>query len=223
MHVRPQRLVDRYLSPGDSLSEILFGLIMTLTFTLGAGVLVRESPDAARELLAATIGCNLAWGIIDALMYLGGQRFERGRKERLADAIRSAASEDEASRLVAGELDELLAHVTEPGDRDALYRKIAHSVQRNELPPRGIAGDDVRGALASFLLVLFSSIPAAVPFLFIERSWVALRISNAILIGLLFVVGYRWARHTNLPPVRVGLALTVGGVALVAVAIALGG
>ncbi len=31
--------LDRFLDPGDSLSEILFGLIMTLTFTLGAGII----------------------------------------------------------------------------------------------------------------------------------------------------------------------------------------
>ena len=95
-------LLDRALAPADSLSEILFGLIMTLTFTLGAGVLVREEPDAARELLLATLGCNIAWGLIDALMYLAGQRFERGRRARLADAIRAEATEDRAARIVAG-------------------------------------------------------------------------------------------------------------------------
>ena len=30
-------LMHRYLDPASSLGEILFGLIMTLTFTLGAG------------------------------------------------------------------------------------------------------------------------------------------------------------------------------------------
>src|SRR3990172_207312 len=94
----PKGLVDRYLAPGDSLSEILFGLIMTLTFTLGAGILVREDPGAARELLAATIGCNIAWGLIDGLMYLAGQRFEHGRRARLRDAIRAAFSSFGAAR-----------------------------------------------------------------------------------------------------------------------------
>ena len=219
----PKGLVDRYLDPGDSLSEILFGLIMTLTFTLGAGVLVREGPEAARELLAATIGCNVAWGIIDGLMYLAGQRFEHGRRARLSDAIRAAASEENAARLVAEELDELLSGVTDSSDRDSLYRKIAHTVRSAEPSSRGAAREDVTGAIASFCLVFFSSIPAALPFLFMEDSWVALRVSNAILIGLLFAVGYRWARHTNLRPMRVGLSLMVGGVALVLIALALGG
>ena len=217
------KLVDRYLAPGDSLSEILFGLIMTLTFTLGAGILVREDPTAARDLLIATVGCNVAWGIIDALMYLAGQRFESGRRAGLRHSIRNEANEDRAVRLVASELDELLSRVTESSDRDALYRKIVRSVREKAAPSGRLTREDAYGAVAAFWLVFFSSVPAALPFVFVEEAWVALRISNAILIGLLFVVGYRWARHTDLPPLRVGLALLVGGVSLVLVAIALGG
>ncbi len=216
-------VVDRYLAPGDSLSEILFGLIMTLTFTLGAGLMVREDPDAARELLIATVGCNLAWGLIDALMYLAGERFERGRRARLVDAVRAEASEEGAIRRVAGEFDPLLERVTEESDRAALYRKIARSVREEEPPSLRVTREDVYGAIASFVLVFSCSIPAALPFVFFEEAWTALRYSNAILIGLLFVVGYHWARHTSLPPKRVGFALMVGGLGLVLIAIALGG
>ena len=215
--------LDRFLDPGDSLSEILFGLIMTLTFTLGAGILVREDPDAARELLIATVGCNIAWGLIDALMYLAGQRFERGRRARLRETILSEASEDKAIRLVAGELDELLERVTEPNDRDSLYRKIVRSIREGGSSTAGLTRQDVRGAIASFFLVFLSTVPAALPFAFVDDARTALRLSNAVLIGLLFVVGYRWARHTSLRPLRTGVSLMVGGLALVLIAIALGG
>ena len=83
-------LVRKYLEPGESLAEILFGLIMTLTFTLGAGLLVEEGPQAVRQLLVATVGCNIAWGIIDGALYVVGQIFERGRMARLGDMIRRA-------------------------------------------------------------------------------------------------------------------------------------
>jgi VIT1/CCC1 family predicted Fe2+/Mn2+ transporter len=219
----PKAFVDKYLDPGDSLSEILFGLIMTLTFTLGAGIMVSEEPDALRDLLIATVGCNVAWGTIDGLMYLAGERFERARRARLADTIRAEASEEKAARRVAEEFDELLEPVTEESDRAALYRKIARSI-RAEAPSAGFTRrEDVYGAVASFFLVLFCSIPAALPYAFFDEAWTALRVSNAILIGLLFVVGYHWARHTNLPPMRMGFSLMVGGVALVLMAIALGG
>jgi VIT1/CCC1 family predicted Fe2+/Mn2+ transporter len=219
-----QGLLDRFLDPGDSLSEILFGLIMTLTFTLGAGILVREDEGAARELLVATVGCNIAWGLIDALMYLAGQRFERGRRVRLRETIRGEASEDKAIRLVASELDELLERVTEADDRDSLYRKIVRSIREGGASTTaGLTRQDVYGAVASFFLVFLTTVPAALPFAFVADAREALRLSNAILIGLLFVVGYRWARHTSLKPLRTGVSLMVGGLALVLIAIALGG
>src|SRR6185312_3742025 len=54
----------------QSAGEILFGLIMTLTVTLSAGLAADEGRAGVRQLLAAAIGCNLAWGIIDAVMYV---------------------------------------------------------------------------------------------------------------------------------------------------------
>jgi len=56
-------LMHRYLDPASSLGEILFGLIMTLTFALGAGIIIEEEGrEGARQLLIAVIGCNIAWG-----------------------------------------------------------------------------------------------------------------------------------------------------------------
>jgi VIT1/CCC1 family predicted Fe2+/Mn2+ transporter len=120
-----------------------------------------------------------------------------------------------------GELDELLERVTEESDRaPCTARSRARSGGE---PPRETHAGRRHGAIASFFLVFSCSVPAALPFVFFDEAWTALRFSNAILIGLLFVVGYHWARHTNLPPKRVGFALMVGGLALVLMAIALGG
>jgi len=212
-----------YLDPGDSLSEILFGLVMTLTFTLGAGVLVRESPDAWRELLAATVGCNLAWGIIDGVMYVGAQLFERGRRLRIVRAIQSGASEDEAVAAVAGELDNLLEPIASSAERATLYRRVAENVRKAGSPAAILTRADLYGAAQSFALVFFSSVPAALPFLFIHEAHRALRVSNALLIAMLFLVGYRWASYTPAPGWLVGLALVLAGVGLVVVAVLLGG
>jgi hypothetical protein len=66
------RFVRRYLDPASQLSEILFGLIMVLTVTLTAGLSVTEGKAGVRQLLIAVIGCNLAWGIIDAVTQASG-------------------------------------------------------------------------------------------------------------------------------------------------------
>ncbi|MFI5316321.1 MAG: VIT family protein [Myxococcota bacterium] len=220
-----QSFIDKYLDPAESLSEVLFGVIMTLTFTLGAGILVRaDDASAAQQLLIAALGCNVAWGTIDAAMYLGGQLFERGRLMRLGRAIRVAPDEASSLALVASEFDELMLGVSTPEERERLYRAIAANVRAR--PARGGAGlgrADFWGALASFWLVVLSSIPAAIPFLLIADARRALRVSNALLLALLFLVGYRWARHTPANPWLVGTGLLVAGVALVALAIQLGG
>ena len=217
-------LLHRYLDPATSLAEVLFGLIMTLTFTLGAGIIIEdEGREGARELLIAVIGCNIAWGVIDGALYLVNEWFDRGRLRRLGQAIRDAPDEKAAKSLVAGELDELLEDVTAVPEREALYARIAANVRAK--PPRAntVGKSDFMGAFTSFWLVVITSAPAAIPFLLFDDARFALRISNAILLAFLFVTGYFWARFTLGKPWLVGLTLLVGGFVLVAVAILLGG
>ncbi len=214
-----------HLDPATALSEVLFGLIMTLTFTLSAGLLIEDEGRAgARQLLIAVIGCNLAWGIIDAALYLTGELFNRGRLRKLGHAIRKAPSQAVAVAHVSEELDPLLTGVLEPPERDRLYRRI---VERIETKPYGdvvrITREDWKGAFASFWLVLLSSLPAAAPFLLIDTARLALRVSNALLLGLLFLTGYWWAHYTLGKPWLVGTAFLGIGLALVIAAIALGG
>lgn len=213
----------RHLSAGERLGEVLFGLIMTLTFTLTAGFVVGEDRSAVRDLLAATIGCNIAWGIIDGGLLILGRVFDRGRVQRLGQAIRKTHGEDEALAAVASELDEMLEPIASPDSRRALYREVLANVRA--APPRraGVRGEDWLAAVVVFWLVFFSSLPAALPFLFIDEPWVALRVSNAILVGLLFVIGFRWAGYTSINPWRAAVSMTFIGIVLVATAIALGG
>jgi VIT1/CCC1 family predicted Fe2+/Mn2+ transporter len=215
--------LSKHLEPGDSLSEILFGLIMTLTFTTGAGLMVGQSRDAIRDLLIATIGCNVAWGIIDAAFYVTGNLYERARLARAGEKIRGADSDAAAASVVEEELMDLIGTVGDAEERADLYRRVARLVRASERRPLGITGADLRGAVASFWLVFFASIPAAVPFLVFRNAWIALRVSNAILVCLLFLTGYLWARHTALRPWLAGTTFLVAGVALVSVAVALGG
>lgn len=217
-------LRQRWLDPATSLGEVLFGLIMTLTFTLGAGIIIEEEGrEGARQLLIALIGCNIAWGVIDGALYVVGQLFDRGRSRRVGLAVRQAPDERAAIGLVAGELDDMLAGVTSEAERAALYRRIAVNVRDAPPTPNPITKADFKGAFASFWLVVLSSAPAAIPFLIIDEAHFALRVSNAILLAFLFITGYWWARFTLGKPWLVGLMFLLGGMGLVWVAIQLGG
>jgi hypothetical protein len=216
--------MHRFVDPATSLGEILFGLIMTLTFTLGAGIIIEdEGREGAKQLLIAVIGCNIAWGIIDGALYLVGQLFDRGRLRRVGRLIRQAPTRTRAESLVATELDDLLVDVTTDGERVDLYRRIVDNLHAKPPAPNAVTKADMAGALTSCLLVIVTSVPAAIPFLLFDDARFALRVSNAILVGLLFFTGYSWARYTLSKPWLVGFGFLFGGIALVVAAIALGG
>src|SRR5262245_66293704 len=67
------------LDPMERLSEVLFGLIMVLTYTGTLGVVTADRMQINTMLIGA-VGCNLAWGIIDAGMYLMACVHEQGRR-----------------------------------------------------------------------------------------------------------------------------------------------
>jgi VIT1/CCC1 family predicted Fe2+/Mn2+ transporter len=216
------RFVER-LDPGERMGELLFGLIMVLTFTLGAGIELAGDRDETRELLIAALGCNAAWGIIDAALYLMARLSERGRIHRLVRAIQAAPDREQALALVEAELDERLPAVVRPEVRAALDEHVLERVRAMKLARNRVTAADLWAALAVFWLVFLTALPAVVPFLVIRDPQIAMRSSNAILIGLLFYVGWRWAGYTGASPWRTGLFMALIGVALVIVAIALGG
>jgi hypothetical protein len=215
------RFVER-LDPGERLGEVLFGLIMVLTFTLGAGIELGDREEN-RELLIAALGCNTAWGIIDAALYLIGRLSERGRLHRLVAAVQAAPAAEAARALLSRELDERLPGVIAPQMRAALDAHVLERVRELKPGRNRLTGDDVVAAIAVFWLVFLTALPAAVPFLLIQDPQLAMRASNAVLIGLLFYVGWRWAGYTGAGRWRTALFISLLGVALVLVAIPLGG
>jgi VIT1/CCC1 family predicted Fe2+/Mn2+ transporter len=216
--------MHRYLDPASSLGEILFGLIMTLTFTLGAGLIIEdEGHEGARQLLIAVIGCNVAWGIIDGALYLVGELFDRGRARKLGMAIRASADKSAATALVAEELDPVVSGVLDESERATLYVRIAENIRQKSAAATRVGKEDWMGAFTSFWLVVITSAPAAIPFLLFDDARFALRVSNAILLGLLFLSGYWWSRYTLGRPWLTGIIFLLGGGLLVLAAIALGG
>ena len=71
-------VMKRALDPIDRLSEVLFGLIMVLTFT-GSLSVYEAGREDVRTMLVGALGCNVAWGLIDAVFYLMGCLAEKGR------------------------------------------------------------------------------------------------------------------------------------------------
>ena len=92
----PKRILD----PMDRISEVLFGLIMALTFTSTLGVVTADNIRVPTMLVAA-LRCNLAWGLIDGGVYLMARLNERGRNLIKWRAVRKAADANAAHRKSA--------------------------------------------------------------------------------------------------------------------------
>ena len=94
------------------------------------------------------------------------------------------------------------------------------------LPPESretrFGREDHLAALGVFLLVFLCLFPVAVPFLLIDDVQLALRLSNAVAIGMLFLTGFEFGRQVG-RPWRTGFLMVSIGIALVAIAMALGG
>ena len=220
MSNEPMKSSKRVLEPYERIAEVLFGLIMVLTFTGSLSVAQADRAEI-RTMLIGALGCNLAWGIIDSIFYLMGCLSEQGRGIRSLRTLRKAASPEEAHRVIADELPPMVAATLNPTDYESMRQKL---VQLPEPPSRPRLGkDEWLGALAVFLWVFLVTFPVALPFIFMHNPGPALRISNAIAIVLLFLTGYAFGRVAQYRPWLTGLAMIVLGSSLVAITIALGG
>ena len=214
--------VQRHLDPASRMGEVLFGLIMVLTMTLTAEV-AAGGHAPAHELLAAAIGCNIAWGIIDAFMYLMHILVTRGESVRLARAVREAPTPDNALATIQDQVGEELDPLLPPDDRTHVYQRIRQHLLESQPTKPSLTRKDFFGAIACFWLVFLSCLPAAVPFLLVSDPVRALRISNALLLVMLFLVGYRWAAYAGTNRFAAGFISLAVGLLLVGVAILLGG
>jgi hypothetical protein len=215
--------VQRYLDPASRLGEILFGLIMVLGVTLTAGVTVAEGKEGVRGLLYSALGCNIAWGIIDGVMYIMNCITVRSEESRLIRAIRRAPDPGAALAIVRRELEPKLRRLAAPAAREALYPSILERLSHAEPTKTRVTRDDVYGAIACFWLVFVSCLPAAIPFLIFSTPGTALRVSNGLLIAMLFAVGHKWAQYNETNRLLAGLAMLTIGMLLVGVAVLLGG
>jgi hypothetical protein len=208
----------RPLEPVERVSEALFGLIMVLTFTCSIHVAEAGREDV-RTMLIGAFGCNLVWGVIDAVLYLMGCLAERGNSIATVRAVRGASTPQEGQKIIADALPRVIALRPEELER------VRQELDRLPEPPRRprLTGTEWLAALGIFLWVFLITFPVTIPFLVVHDVGLALRISNAIAIVLLFVAGYAFGRTSGLRPWWTGFLMVLLGGGLVAATITLGG
>jgi VIT1/CCC1 family predicted Fe2+/Mn2+ transporter len=209
----------RVLDPLDRFSEVIFGLIMALTFTCSLSV-ATSGRQEVREMLIGALGCNLAWGIVDGVMYVLTSMVQRAREYAMVHAVKSV-DDATARRLVHAHMSGALAPAADEAwlDRSVALLRTMTTPARRAM----VTGKDLRGAIGVLLLVFLATLPVAVPFMLIPGPERALRVSNGIAIAMMFFAGTALARFAGLPRGWLGLAMVVLGTSLVGITIALGG
>ena len=208
------------LSPVDRVSELLFGLFMALTFT-GAISVAEGGREEVRSMFAAALGCNLAWGLVDAVMYLVRTVTDRGRALTLVRSVRAAPDGESGRGIIGSSLPQGVAGLLSTAELEAIRGRIVALPALPERPK--VHWSDVTAALAIFLLVVASTFPVVLPFVLIQDVTLAKNVSRAIALAMLFGGGLALGRYAGYGSWRVGL-LSVGLGSLLVVAInALGG
>jgi VIT1/CCC1 family predicted Fe2+/Mn2+ transporter len=217
------RLIHRYVDPTDSLGELLFGMIMALTLTVGARLLSRRDDINPHDLVLALIGCNFAWGVIDAVLYAIGSIFSRNQRVHLVRKLRQTRTEAEAMAVIQEEFGLEDEPPIPAEDRAAFHRVVLDMLRHAGTERAHLRRQDLQAAIVIVVLVTLTALPGVLPFVFIADGYRALETANAIQICLLFLIGYSWARHSGANPWRTGLAIVALGLVLVGVAVILGG
>ena len=170
------KISKRVLEPHERIAEVLFGLIMVLTFTGSLSVAEADRADV-RTMLIGALGCNIAWGIIDGVLYL------MGRGLMIFRAVRNATDPQRAQRLLADALPSVVASVLQPEELEAIRQRLT---QLPEPPDREhLSKAAWLGAAGVFLLVFLSTFPVVIPFIFMQDVRLALRLSDGI--------AFRWS------------------------------
>lgn len=208
------------LNPVDRVSEMLFGLFMALTF-VGAISISNSRDDEVRSLLHAALGCNLAWGLVDAVMYLLRTIIQRDHLLTLLHSVRAAPDAGTGRRLIADELSQIMARLVSDTEIEAIRgRMLALPVM--PLRPT-LKGADLLAAGAIFLIVVASTFPVVLPFIFIDDLGTAMNASRALALAMLFGGGLALGRYAGYGSLRLGFVMAGLGTVLVAAIKALGG
>jgi VIT1/CCC1 family predicted Fe2+/Mn2+ transporter len=172
-------------------------------------------------MLIGALGCNLAWGIIDGILYLMSALAEKSEGLMTLQAVREARDAADGRRLVAEALPPVVSSILTTDELDMLRLRLRElptpSAQAHIEPAMWL------GALRVFLWVFLITFPVAIPFIVMQDARFALRVSNGIAIGLLFVAGVAYGRITGRRSWAMGLAMVMIGLVLSGLTMALGG
>ncbi len=223
MSLNPMKdFISNYLTPSERLSQALYSLILVLTVIGVIEITISLEQQSSSTFLFAAMGTSVAWGMVDAVIYVLTGVHERNHHVRVVSRVKKKPKAD-AIRQIEDELEDSLIGVLDKEERNRIAAQV-HLTMQNATPRRqGVTKDDVLGGIASFLLSFAVVLPPVMPFILDLPLDYGIRLSNVIAVAMLFIVGYVSGGMGGMNRVRWALTITVLGVVIVAVTILLGG
>jgi VIT1/CCC1 family predicted Fe2+/Mn2+ transporter len=222
----PKKLVKDYLSPSDRLSEIMFGLIMAMTVIGSAkAALLNGGEDlTGRVIIIAALGCNIAWGLADAFMYVFSELFDRGKYSRLIATIKNTQDEEAAMTIISKELEADILQSLSEDERKSVCSSVFKNVASIQPEKVRLSKDDIAGAFVCFLLTFFSAFLAVIPFFLpVFNLGIKILLSRVISMIMLFGIGYQYAKHTGRNKMMTAVVMVILGFIINIVIFFLGG
>jgi VIT1/CCC1 family predicted Fe2+/Mn2+ transporter len=212
------RTASDVLDPVDRASEAIFGTLMTLSVTGSLSVATAGREDL-RTMMLTALGCNFAWGLCDAVMYLVGATTEKYHRFTLLRSVRDSTDLRAAHRMIADALPEELAGAADEDALEAVRKRLVAL----PVPKKTLGGSDYAAALGVLGVVVLVTFPVVMPFLFIRDVPTAMRVSNGLALAVLYAYGYMLGRYSGAKAWHFGLGISAVGVGLVAIIMLLGG
>jgi hypothetical protein len=211
---------DTALDPVYRASEVIFGLLMAMSF-IGSISVATDGREEVRTLLIAALGCNLAWGLVDAVMHLVATKTQKRRNYVLLERLTAGRDAAEGRALLADEMPAPLAASIGDDGLEQLRQRLAGKSMPASRPR--LTGRDFGDAVIVFFLVVLSTFPLVIPFMLTDDTARALLWSRLIAVGVLFLAGATLARYSSGNVWLNGLVMAALGAALMAAIMALGG
>jgi len=211
------------LDPVQRNLELIASLLMTMSYTATVQ-LFGDYPVSLVLLL--TLGCNVAWGCVDAAYYListfTGRARQLSQMRRLRDALRKRRVDARAlRRLVSEFLPDGVGDIDDEQVR-ALAGWIAHAADPHASPT--LTRRDWCAALSVVCIVVFATFPVVIPFtLFPDNVQLAVTVSHCIALAILLVSGCSFGLYGGMNPLLSGLITVSLGVVIVGIVVSLNG
>jgi len=209
----------RLLSPDDRIAEVLYGIINTLTVICTFSI-IRSDKNAVDEMLYCAIGCNVAWGLVDAVMYLLTTMAHNEHSITILNVINRSKGSRASGEYIRNALPDVISSVLQTEDIEKIERKLL-LLQESQTFVR-LHLRDYGSAIAIFIIIILSTFPIAVPFIVIDNVQTALRTSYLVAIAMMFICGWNLGKYTGHNRFLKGLVMSLIGIGLAGIAILFG-